>query len=524
MMSFDNQRGKHLGNYVLEDLIGQGGMGSVYIARQETPGRQVAVKILHTSFGQTSGQFGVRFRREADLIAKLDHVNIIPLYEYAEKEGLAYLVMPLVTGGSLRDLLSQRGHFTLKETIAYLQQAAGALDYAHQHGIIHRDLKPANFLLHADGRLILADFGIAHLLENSEQLDTRTSLTTTGAFIGTPEYMAPEMVRGESVDCRTDIYALGIILYQMLSGELPFRGNTPMFVAAMHLHQSLPLLHIDHAGISPEVDTVIQKATAKMPAERYQSARAMVQDLLRASTAKNGTAIVSTSEPTLYATTAPSLLLPASAQQTPVTVAAPNAENHTNNKPFSRPGETYPPQPFTTPVQKWSKRSFLFWFALYMLVFLIIGSLWTILQINHNTSINSTQETVIVSQPTTQPTSDYTASNQQTPSPSITKTTAPNNYAGITYPSINNAEQDISYYYTNESDFKGKNIIQHFDSLTYGSLIGPSDQPQFIACAEYTFAYVNSPTVTQDTARHTFTFQYSSSTWSVIDMGNWASC
>src|SRR5690348_2011383 len=211
--------GQTLGTCTLEKLLGQGGMGAVYLAKQTRPARKVAVKVLRPHLSQQSQvyqEFLARFRREADVIANLEHINIMPIYEYGEQDGLAYLVMPYLTGGSLRDILARRGALPLSEVITYIDQTAAALDYAHAQGVIHRDLKPANFLLHADGRLVLADFGIARIMDtNATAFQT---LTATGSMIGTPEYMAPEMARGEAIDYRADIYELGIVLFQLLSG------------------------------------------------------------------------------------------------------------------------------------------------------------------------------------------------------------------------------------------------------------------------------------------------------------------
>src|SRR5579859_7052249 len=162
--------GRTLGNCILERMVGQGGMGSVYLAQQIRPSRRVAVKVLHLNLSMNSEvyqEFLARFRREADVIARLEHINIMPIYEYGEQDGLAYLVMPHLTGGSLRDVLKQRGALSLQEAATYIDQAAAALDYAHAQSVIHRDLKPANFLLHADGRLVLADFGIARIMEDN---------------------------------------------------------------------------------------------------------------------------------------------------------------------------------------------------------------------------------------------------------------------------------------------------------------------------------------------------------------------
>jgi serine/threonine protein kinase len=274
--------GQTLGSCILEKHIGQGGMGTVYLARQTRPARKVAVKVLLPNLAMNSQvyqEFLARFRREADVIAKLEHVNIMPIYEYGEQDGLAYLVMPYLTGGSLRDVLARKGALTLQEAVKYIDQAASALDYAHAQGIIHRDLKPANFLLHADGRLVLADFGIARIME---ERSVGATLTSPGSMLGTPEYMAPEMAQGQTVDYRADIYELGIVLFQMLSGHVPFTGNTPYAVMIKHVQEPLQLLHQINPANPPAVDAVIQKAAAKQSGDRYQTAREMAQALRNA--------------------------------------------------------------------------------------------------------------------------------------------------------------------------------------------------------------------------------------------------
>lgn len=271
--------GKTLGTCLLEKLVGQGGMGSVYLARQMRPSRYVAVKVLLPRISMSSEvyqAFLARFRREADLIARLEHVNIMPIYEYGEQEGITYLVMPYFPGGSLRDVLVTRGALPLQETLSYLEQAASALDYAHAHSVIHRDIKPSNFLLHTDGRLVLADFGIARMMDDESTTNAAT-LTGTGVMLGTPEYMAPEMARGELIDARADIYELGIVLFQMLSGHVPFKGNTPLAVVVKQIEEPLPPLHQINPAIPPALDRVVQKATAKRREDRYRSAGELAQ-------------------------------------------------------------------------------------------------------------------------------------------------------------------------------------------------------------------------------------------------------
>src|SRR6266571_4542463 len=215
--------GQSLGTSTIQRLIGRGGMGAVFVAQQTRPRREVAVKVLLPAlFADQPGRIGflARFRREADAIATLDHINIIPIYEYGEQEQVAYLVMPYVTGGSLHQVLEKRGVLPLSEVLPMLEQAAAALDYAHAKGIIHRDLKPGNILFHSDGRVLLADFGLAKLVKDAQEFDSngQTALTSAGTIIGTPEYLSPEQGTGKLVDPRTDIYSLGIVIFQMLGG------------------------------------------------------------------------------------------------------------------------------------------------------------------------------------------------------------------------------------------------------------------------------------------------------------------
>ena len=271
--------GQKLGPYQLEAVLGRGGMGSVYLARQTHPTRHVAVKILQfpPEMGDRSTLLA-RFQQEANTAAMLEHIHIIQIFDYGELAQIAYLVMPYVSGGSLRDVLQRQGKLPLDQAFGYLQQAASALDYAHAHGVIHRDLKPSNFLLYPDGRLVLADFGIARVLRGEESSGYIT-LSTPKSTVGTPSYMAPEMVGGGPIDTRADIYSLGIVFFQMLSGQVPFQGPDALSVMYKHVNDSLPLLHVVDPALPAGIDTVLQKAAAKRPGERYTSAGDMVRDL-----------------------------------------------------------------------------------------------------------------------------------------------------------------------------------------------------------------------------------------------------
>jgi len=265
--------GTVLGTCTLQQLIGQGGMGAVYLAQQSRPRRQVAVKVLLPSTTlkpQHLAAFLERFRRETDAAASLEHPNIMPVYEYGERDGLAYLVMPFISGGTLRDVLEDEGSLALPKIVNYLEQLAAALDFAHARGVIHRDIKPANILLTPEGRLLLTDFGLVKILSDGHGAQVR--LTGAGAPVGTPDYMSPEQVMGAEVDGRADQYSLGIILYQMVTGTTPFQGETPMQIAAQQLHGQPPSPRMFRPELPEAAEQVMLKTMAKRPGDRYTNA------------------------------------------------------------------------------------------------------------------------------------------------------------------------------------------------------------------------------------------------------------
>ncbi len=283
--------GQSLGTSTIQRLIGRGGMGAVYVAQQTRPRREVAVKVLLPAlFADQPGRIGflARFRREADAIATLDHINIIPIYEYGEQEQVAYLVMPYVTGGSLHQVLEKRGILPLSEALPILEQAGAALDYAHAKGIIHRDLKPGNILFHSDGRVLLADFGLAKVLREEGNQQGASALTSAGTVIGTPEYLSPEQAAGQALDQRTDVYSLGIVLFHMLTGRVPFSGATPVATAMMHALSEPPSLSQLNPTLSPVIEAVVMKALAKQPEQRYESAGQLAQALSAAAGIASG--------------------------------------------------------------------------------------------------------------------------------------------------------------------------------------------------------------------------------------------
>jgi serine/threonine protein kinase len=266
--------GTVLGTCTLQQLIGQGGMGAVYLAQQSRPRRQVAVKVLMPATSLKPHQLSAfleRFRRETDAAASLEHPNIMPVYEYGERGGLAYLVMPYISAGTLRDVMERDGQMDVNSAVNYLEQMAAALDFAHARGVIHRDIKPANMLLTPDGRLMLTDFGLVKILSDNQSEQMR--LTGAGAPVGTPDYMSPEQVIGSEVDGRADQYSLGVVLFQMLTGTTPFQGETPMQIASQQLHMQPPAPRSLRMDLPETAERVLLRAMAKRPDERFSSAQ-----------------------------------------------------------------------------------------------------------------------------------------------------------------------------------------------------------------------------------------------------------
>ncbi len=275
--------GMTLGTCTIERLIGQGGMGAVFLAQQARPVRTVAVKVLLPPQHADPEQqriFLARFRREADTVAKLEHKNILEIFEYSEAvvnhQPLAYLVMPYIRGGTLRERLDDMrragDYLSFGHVVNYIDQIASALSYAHSLGVVHRDLKPANLLFHQDGRLLLSDFGIARLA-------ALPSLTIAGSFMGTAEYASPEQASTDELDFRSDIYSLGIILYEMLTNTVPFSASNPFTILSQHAYAPVPPMNTYRQDIPLAVESVVMKALAKKPIDRYQSAIDLATDL-----------------------------------------------------------------------------------------------------------------------------------------------------------------------------------------------------------------------------------------------------
>ena len=266
--------GRQFGPYRVVAALGQGGMASVYKAFQPAVNRYVALKVLSPYF-TSDPQFANRFRHEAALVAQLQHPHILPVFDFGESEGYAYLAMPFIDAGTLANTLTGRPiAFDVVERV--IRQVGDALDYAHSKGIVHRDIKPANVLLDERGNCLLADFGIARIAEGA------TRLTVTGTIMGTPEYMSPEQATGETAGPASDIYSLGIILYEMVTGRVPFRADTPIATAIKHVNAPLPPPRASNASLTPGVEAVVLKALARSPADRFSSAAALSASLAAA--------------------------------------------------------------------------------------------------------------------------------------------------------------------------------------------------------------------------------------------------
>lgn len=278
-MQQDPLIGATLGNYKILAPLGQGGMARVYRAIQENLGREVAVKVLPPWYA-ADRSFVDRFNLEAKMVAGLSHPNIVTIHDFNEQNGHLYIVMQLVDGGTLKQLIdamplqySGIRSMDLEEVNSIFKQLADALSFAHRKGIIHRDVKPVNVLMDQGNRPILSDFGIAKVLEGTKEL------TRPGAGVGTPEYMSPEQCKGEQVDGRADIYALGIILFECLTGRTPFTGDNYPALAHSQIYEEPPDPRRFNQQIPPAVRDVILIALQKKPEFRYQRANSMADAL-----------------------------------------------------------------------------------------------------------------------------------------------------------------------------------------------------------------------------------------------------
>ena len=266
--------GRVLNNrYQMEQLLGTGGMADVYLATDTLLGRHVAVKILHPQYAKDP-VFIQRFRQEAQAAANLNHRNIVNVYDWGTDEGLDYLVMEHVEGSNLKDIILGGGPLLPERAVEIAVAICSALEAAHANGIVHRDIKPQNIIVMPDNQIKVMDFGIARAAGGS-------AMTQTGTILGTAQYISPEQAQGRTADPRSDLYSLGIVIYEMLTGKVPFDGESPVSIAYKHVREDPLPPAMMNPDISPELEAVVMKALAKNPENRYQNAQEMQADLER---------------------------------------------------------------------------------------------------------------------------------------------------------------------------------------------------------------------------------------------------
>lgn len=251
------------GHCVIRSVLGQGGMACVYRGYQMNLDRDVAIKVLPAHYA-ADNDFVQRFKNEARAMARLSHPNIVTVHDAGKEQGRLYIVMAYIPNGTLKDRIGRP--MDPWDVTRWIHEVASALSYAHERGIVHRDVKPANVLIDDDGHAVLSDFGIVKMLASS------SGLTRRGAGVGTPEYMSPEQCRGDYVDARADIYALGVMIYEMLTGHTPFESDEYTALAHAHIYEPVPPPTRLNPRISPAVQAVIMKALAKAPSDRFQTA------------------------------------------------------------------------------------------------------------------------------------------------------------------------------------------------------------------------------------------------------------
>src|SRR5574341_1283057 len=263
--------GETVGPYKITQYIGRGGMATIYKAHQVTLDRDVALKVIHPALKEDES-FVTRLKREASIIAKLNHPNIVPVYDFGELDGVSYLVMRFIEGKTLKEILQAQKPGT-QQIIDIIRPVADALSYAHARGVVHRDVKPSNILIDNEGHVYLTDFGLARLAQSGD------STISQDMIIGSPQYLSPEQARGETGDARSDIYSLGIVIYEMFTGRVPFQGDTPYATITAHINQPLPPPRSFNPKVPPAVEKVLEKALAKERDKRFASVHDMMKAL-----------------------------------------------------------------------------------------------------------------------------------------------------------------------------------------------------------------------------------------------------
>ncbi|HEY7127270.1 MAG TPA: serine/threonine-protein kinase [Ktedonobacterales bacterium] len=366
--------GQVIGGYRIEKMLGPGATGAVFLGQSVTsPQTQVAVKILVVPWNappEDRANFQTRFRHEAQALKHLNHPHILSILAFGEEAGMHYMVLPYMAGGTLADYLRQHGGtLPLNQVASYLSGLASALDYAHSQNIIHRDIKPGNILLDAQGRPYLADFSIARLM------DTLTRLTMSGQAMGTPAYMSPEQADGKNVGVAADVYSLGVVVYELVTGRLPFQANSlPEFIKK-HANEPPPSPRMYRTDLPEAANAVILQALAKQPAQRFSSAGAFAQAFALGIQGQWAPGVTNpgslTQQPTHVFTPPPTLR--ADQPSTPRPVATPTPA------PFASPPPSMPVQNFQTPVYtpqpRKSRVGLVFGSALVLVVVVLISVL-----------------------------------------------------------------------------------------------------------------------------------------------------
>jgi beta-lactam-binding protein with PASTA domain/predicted Ser/Thr protein kinase len=308
------------GRYRVMRKLGAGGMADVYLAEDEELGRRVAIKILNDRHANDE-QFVERFRREAKNAAGLSHPNIVSIYDRGEAEGTYYIAMEFLEGRTLKELLIARGPMAIADAITFVRQILNALRFAHRKGVVHRDIKPHNVMVDGDGRLKVTDFGIARA--------GASQMTEAGAIVGTAQYLSPEQARGAPVDQRSDLYSIGIVLYEMLTGQVPFTGDTPVEIAMKHLSDTPRPPSTIRPEIPPDLDMIVLRALAKNSDDRFQAAEEMDAELARI---EGGGSVT-----TITADAATAVLSGASLATAPTAIATPRRERRTTSYQYAEP-------------------------------------------------------------------------------------------------------------------------------------------------------------------------------------------
>ncbi|HIE25528.1 MAG TPA: serine/threonine protein kinase, partial [Anaerolineales bacterium] len=267
--------GKNVGAYRVMEKLGRGGMATVYKAYHANLDRYVALKVLYPAFLEDPN-FLARFQREARLVAKLEHPNIVPVYDFADHEKQPYLVMKYIEGDTLKTRLN-KNRLDTDEMWKVVEAVGAGLGYAHQQGILHRDIKPSNVIMAQDGKSYLADFGLARIAQSGE------STLSSDMIMGTPQYISPEQAKGEKdLDNRTDIYSFAVMLYEMVVGQVPFNSDTPFSIIHDHIYSPLPMPHLVNPKVPDEVERVLLKALSKERTDRYESVESLTSAFKKA--------------------------------------------------------------------------------------------------------------------------------------------------------------------------------------------------------------------------------------------------